>query len=109
MTFATLLITSVTTSRYTTASQDGYGNPVKTWTDELENQDCRISYPKGRQIMRDTELTPVDAVLFMEDVDVIVSDRAVVDSVTYEIAFVKSIQNGSAGHHLELDLIRIIE
>jgi len=108
MSFSTLLISTCTIKRYTSASQDSYGQPVKTWADHLVNQKCRLSYPKGRQVQRNTEVIPVEAVLFMEDVDVTEHDKVVVDGTEYEILFVATLQDGSGDHHKELSLRRVI-
>ena len=108
MTFATLLISTATVQRYTTGAADAYGVPARTWADHLTLEPCRISYPKGRQIQRGTEITPVDAVLFMNDIDVTVYDRVAVDSTTWEVLFVSEPQDGTGDHHKELSLKRVI-
>ena len=106
MSFAGLLINAVVTRRYVPGVQDSYGNPAKAWADYL-TIDGRISYPKGRQIQRGTEIVPIDAVLFMEKVDVTENDRARVDGVEYEILFVATLQDSINGHHMELSLVRV--
>jgi len=108
MAFADLLINAATIRRWTDGGTDNYGNPVKTWADHLIDQPCRIAYPRGRQIQRATEVVPVEAVLFIQDVDVTEHDRAVMDGTEYEILFVATLQNGSGEHHLELLLTRVI-
>lgn len=108
MAFSDLLISTCTVKRYTSASQDSYGQPVKTWSDHMVDQKCRLSYPKGRQVQRDTEVIPVEAVLFLEDVDVTEYDKVMVDGTEYEILFVARLQDGSGNHHKELSLRRVI-
>ena len=81
---------------------------MKTWADHLTNQASRLSYPRGKQIQRGTEIVPITEMLFMLDIDVTEHDRVIVDGVTYEILFVATRQDGSVGHHLELDLTRVI-
>ena len=106
MSFDSLLINSCVTWRYADTGPDAYGNPTKSWGPEL-TESCRISYPSGKQIQRGTEVIPVDAVLFLNDVDVTEYDKVVVDTVEYEILFVADIQNGFGGHHKELSLKRV--
>lgn len=108
MALADLLIDTCTIRRWTDGGTDDYGNPVKTWADHLVDQPCRLSYPRGRQVQRDTEVIPVEAVLFMEDVDVTEHDKAVVDGTEYEILFVATLQDNSGDHHKELSLKRVI-
>lgn len=107
MTYSSLLINSFITQRYVAGAQDAYGNPAKAWANYLTG-DCRISYPKGRQVQRGTEVVPVDAVLFMQDIDVTEHDRVVVDGITFEILFVATLQDSTGEHHMELDLKRVI-
>ena len=106
MSYATLLINAIVVRRYTDGGTDAYGNPTKVWADHL-SIDGRISYPKGRQVQRGTEVVPVDAVLFLEEVDVTEDDRAVVDGTTYEIVFVATLQDSAGSHHMELSLVRV--
>lgn len=107
MSFNSLLINVATIRRYTTGAADSYGVPVRTWGDHIVGQPCRISYPRGRQVQRGTEVVPVDALLFMAVVDVTERDRVIVDTVTYEILFVAELQNGTTEHHLEISLARV--
>jgi hypothetical protein len=107
--FASLLISTCTVQRYTDGATDAYGNKARTWADHLTDQPGRISYPKGRQIQRGTEITPVDAVLFTEDIDVLLSDRVVVDGTAWEVLFVADLQDATGDHHKEISLKRVIE
>jgi len=102
-----LLINECRIERYTAGAKDLYGNFAKTFATHKEVLG-RISYPKGRQVFRDTEMVNIDAVLFLEEVDVTEHDRVYVDSVLYEILFVAGIQNMTGAHHKELSLKRII-
>jgi hypothetical protein len=108
MAFTDLLINTCTVQRWASLVSDDYGQPVKTWNDYLVDQKCRLSYPKGRQVQRDTEVIPVEAVLFLENIDVTEYDRVIVDGITYEILFVATLQGGSGNHHKELSLRRVI-
>ena len=76
MSFASLLIQACTVERWTDGGQDAYGQPVKTWADHIVDEPCRISYPKGRQVQRGTEVVPVEAVLFVDDIDAAVAKNA---------------------------------
>ncbi|MCJ7669571.1 MAG: head-tail adaptor protein [Dehalococcoidia bacterium] len=107
MSFDSLLINDAVILRYTTASVDAYGNPVKTWATHL-TVPCRISYPKGRQVQVNTEVVPVEAVVFLEDADVTEADRITIDSVLFEILFVARLQDTIGDHHIELSLKRVI-
>lgn len=111
MSFTSLLINAITVRRYVPGAVDAYGNPTKAWADHLTTNG-RLSYPKGRQIQRGTEVVPVDAVLFMSPADVTEADIVWVSCFlffgkTYEILFVAELQNGTADHHLELSLARV--
>lgn len=108
MAYIDLLISSCTIRRYTAPTSDAYGQPVKVWTNHLIDQPCRLSYPKGRQIQRATEVIPVEAMLFTEDIDVTEYDKAIVDGTEYEILFVATSQDGIGDHHKELSLRRVI-
>lgn len=107
MSFTDLLISTATISRYTAGTADAYGVGAKTWANHLTAQPCRLSYVSGRQIQRGTEVVPVEALLFTGVIDVTEADRAVVDSVTWEILFVAARQDGTANHHLEIGLKRV--
>jgi hypothetical protein len=109
MSFAGLLINSLTVKRWTNGIADTYGNPTKTAVvpDPYIGAPCRISYPRGRQVQQGTEVVPVDAVLFTEILTVTEADKAEVDGVLYDILFVADLQNGTADHHLEISLARV--
>ena len=106
MTFATLLINSGQIERSTSSGDTSFGNPTKVWTNHLSAQDCRLSSASGREVQNGTEVTQVDELLFMNDVDVTEADRITVDTVLYEIVFVADRQNGTGDHHKELGLVR---
>lgn len=108
MSYTDLLTSTCTIQRYTVGSYDAYNNPVKTWADHLTDEPCRLSYPKGKQLQTRTEVVPITEMLFLDVVDVTEHDRVIVDSNTYDILFVAARQNGVGGHHLELDLQRVI-
>lgn len=105
MAFADLLIEVCTVKRYDELGTDPYGNPTGTWDDHLEDEPCRISTPKGREIKIGAEVVIADYLLFLEDVDITEQDRVemVVDgnTVTYEILLVARRKNGLGAHHRE--------
>ena len=107
MTFATLLINSGQIERSTSSGDTSFGNPTKVWANHLSAQDCRLSSASGREVQSGTEVTQVDELLFMNDVDVVEGDRITVDSVAYEIVMVAVKQNGTGDHHKELGLVRV--
>ena len=108
MSFASLLIQACTVERWTDGGQDAYGQPVKTWADHIVDEPCRISYPKGRQVQRGTEVVPVEAVLFVDDIDVTEHDRVTVDGTLYGILFVATYRDSANVQHKELSLERVI-
>ena len=105
--FRNLLINTCTVQRYVPGVADAYGAPARAWVDFLIDQPCRLSSPSGRQVQASTEVVPVDAILFIEEVDVTEADRVVVDDISWEILFVAPLQDGVGGHHLELGLRRV--
>ena len=107
MSFTTLLINTCTVERFTSAADSAFGNEVKNWANHLTDQACRLSSAKGREVQNGTEVTQVDEVLFMQDVDVTEADRVTVDGVLYEIVHVTDKQDGTTEHHKELDLVRV--
>lgn len=107
MSFADLLINTCTTRRFTEGAADDYGNPVKTWANNLVDQPCRWSYPKNTEVKIGAEVVIVDLQLFMNDVDVIVQDRIVLNTETYEVLSVLDRQDGVGDHHKEL-LLRLV-
>lgn len=107
MTFAALLINTCTVERATNSGDTNFGNPTKAWTNHLADQACRLSGQTGREAQNSTEVTQVDEVLFMQDVDVTEGDRVTVDSVLYEIVHVTTKQDSAGDHHKELDLVRV--
>ena len=107
MSFAALLINSGQIERYTNSGDDDWGNATEVWANHLAVQPCRLSSASGREVQSGTEITQVDEVLFMNDVDVTEGDRITVDSVLYEIVMVATKQNGASDHHKELSLVRV--
>lgn len=102
MTYDTLLINSCDIERYTTGAADDYGHPAKTWAVHLDDEPCRYSEPKNKEIKVGAEVLIYDLDLFMNDVDVTVQDRVVLNSETYEILGVRDRQDGTGKHHKEL-------
>ena len=106
MSFDSLLVNTCTIERYTEGMADAYGVLARTWADHITDEPCRISYPRGRQIQRGTEVVPVEALLFLNEVDVTEDDRVTVDTVLYQILFVADRVDGFGNHHNELLLNR---
>lgn len=102
MSYTDLLINTATTRRFTEGAADGYGNPVKTWANNLVDEPCRYSEPKNNEIKVGAEVLIYDLDLFMNDVDITVQDKVVLNSETYEILGVKDRQDGTGKHHKEL-------
>jgi len=83
---------------------DDYGHPDVSWTD-VEDQACRLSTPKGREIKIGAEVVIADYLLFLEDIDIDEQDRIEMvidgDTVTFEVLLVARRQNGVGYHHKE--------
>ena len=104
MSYTDLLINTCTIWRNTPGAIDDYGNPAPGWAavPALTGIVCRYSEPKNNEIKVGAEVLIYDLDLFMNDIDVTVQDRVVLNSETYEILGAKSRQNGTAAHHKEL-------
>jgi hypothetical protein len=102
MTFATLLINQCDILRFAAGAQDAYGNPVKTWNVLHDDEPCRYSEPKNNEIKVGIEVLVYDLDLFLEDIDITVQDRVILNIQTYEILGVKSRQDAVGAHHKEL-------
>jgi hypothetical protein len=102
LSYTSLLINTCTIQRYVAGAQDAYGTPVKAWADHLVDEPCRYSEPKNNEIKVGAEVLIYDLDLFMNNIDVTVQDRAVLNGETYEILGVKDRQDGSGAHHKEL-------
>jgi head-tail adaptor len=108
MSFDSLLIHTCTVSRYTSDSQDAYGQPVKTWTDIYTDEPCRLTMTKGREIKQGLEVVISDYKLFISDsLTITERDRVVVSGGTYEVLLVQSRASETDSHHLELALQRV--
>jgi len=106
MSYASLLINVCVIERFAAGVADAFGNPAKNWAAHL-TVDGRLSSATGRERQDATEVTQVDEMLFLEDVDVTEHDRVTVDGVTFNIVFVTDKQNGTGDHHKELGLVRV--
>ncbi len=104
MSYAGLLINTMTTRRYAPGAIDSYGNPTKAWNDYLLAQPCRLTTPTGVEIKVGEEIVVADFELFTEDLDITEQDRVVVNGVTYEIILMKRRQDGVGNHHREIFL-----
>ena len=101
MAFEDLLTSLCDTQRFTEGAQDAYGNPVKTWANNLTDEPCRLTTPSGREIKVGAEVVIADYKIFLGDVDVTEQDRIILDSITYEVLLVADRQNGDGSHHKE--------
>ena len=108
MTFATLLVDTCTTERYTEGARDAAGAPAKTWADFLVDEPCRFQTGTGRGISRagmevrvGAKVVIADYLFFIGDVDLTEQDRIVSGGVTYEVLIVADKQDGVDSHHKE--------
>ena len=110
MSYTTLLIHTCTIERYSSGSDNAYGQPVKTWADHLVDEACRLATAVARmgmgvEIRRGAEVVIADHKLFLGDVDVTEQDRVTVTTddgaVDYEIILVVTRINGIGDHHME--------
>ncbi len=102
MTFASLLIHTCTTQRFTEGAADDYGNPVLTWADNLTDEPCRLTTAKGREFKVLAEIVVADYKLFIGDVDITEQDRIVILSLTYEILLVEEYSDDTTDHHKQV-------
>ena len=108
MSYTSLLINTCTTRRKHPGAIDAYGTPAPGWADELVNIICRFSTPSNREIKVGAEVVIADLILFVEDVDITVQDRVVLNAETYEVLAVIPRQDSVSGHHKEC-LMRIVK
>ena len=108
MSYASLLINLCDILAFTeTGAFDTYGQPVKTWAFKVvggvtyEDLLCRHVTGKGREIKVGQETHIIYDQLFLEDIDITVQDRVIIDSKTYQIIDVLFRQDGIGSHHKE--------
>lgn len=108
MTFATLLINTCDIQRFAEGIADDYGIKDKTWNPTYENEPCRHVSGKGREVKIGQEVHIVYDELYVGDIDVIVQDRVIIDTETYQIVDLEFRQDGIGGHHkhLFLEIVR---
>ncbi len=104
MTFSSLLIGECTIQRYTEGAADDYGHPAKTWTNLHDDEPCRHVSGKGREVKVGQEVVIIYDELYVGDIDVIVQDRVVIDTETYQVVDVLFRQDGIGDHHKQLFL-----
>lgn len=107
MSYDSLLINTCTIRRFTDGAADAYGNPARTWADHLVDQPCRQIYGKGTEIKIGAEVVIIYDELFVKDIDVIVWDRVVIGSDTYDIVSVVQRQDSTGHHHKQCYLQRV--
>jgi len=108
MTYNSLLINTCTTRRKHPGAIDEYGTPAPGWANELVGIACRFSTPSNREIKIGAEVVVADLILFVEDVDITVQDRVVLNTLTYEVLAVIPRQDSLTGHHKEC-LLRVVK
>jgi hypothetical protein len=112
MSYVSLLINTCTTQRKHPGAIDAYGTPGPGWANELVNIICRWSTPSNREIKVGAEVVIVDLILFVEDVDITVQDRVLLDMDgtvrTYEAIQILRRQDSTAAHHKEAYL-RVVQ
>ena len=108
MSYASLLINTCTTRRFTEGVADNYGVPVKTWANNLVSIACRWSTPKNNEVKVGAEVVLADLQLFLGDVDITEQDRVVISTKTYEVLSVVPRQDSVGGHHKEC-MIRVVK
>ena len=100
MSYDNLLIHTCTVKRFSSVADDGYGNPIKVWTDHSTGNDCRLTTSSGREIKVGTEVVVADYKLFVKDtLDVTEQDRIEISSIEYEVLLVQSYSDDSVLHH----------
>ena len=104
MTFENLLINTCTIQRFTEGAADDYGIPAKTWAATYTDQACRHVSGKGREVRVGQEVHIVYDELFVEDIDVTVQDRVIIDTETYQVVDILIPQDGVGVHHKQLFL-----
>ena len=105
MGYADLLINLCNIQRFTEAgTYDAYGQPVKTWANIHTNEPCRHVTGKGREIKIGQEVHIIYDQLFLEDIDVTVQDRVIIDTKTYQIVDILFRQDGVGDHHKQVYL-----
>lgn len=104
MTFENLLINTCDIERFAEGIVDNYGIPAKEWTPIHENEPCRHISGKGREVKVGQEVHIVYDELYVGDIDVIVQDRVIIDTETYQVVDVLFRQDGAGAHHKKLFL-----
>ncbi len=102
MSYTSLLIDTCITRRFTEGVADGYGVPVRTWTDNLTDQACRLTVAGGREIKIGAELVIADYRLFVLDIDIIEQDMVVIGGLTYEVLLVEDYADSTVDHHKQV-------
>ena len=102
MSYDSLLINECDIYRFAAGAQDAYGNPVKTWNLLHDDEPCRWSTPKNREVKVGAEVVLADLQLFLGDVDITEQDRVILDTgATYEVLSAADRQDALSNHHVE--------
>ena len=102
MSYDSLLINECDIYRFAAGAQDAYGNPVKTWNLLHDDEPCRWSTPKNREVKVGAEVVLADLQLFLgKDTNITEQDRVILGGVTYEVLSASDRQNGTTNHHVE--------
>lgn len=99
MSFEDLLVHVAEIQRFTVASSDAHGNPVKTWTDTYATQACRIGKTNGRQLTNGGQVVLVDQIMYVPDIDITEDDRVIWEGQTYKVLLVDHVADSTTAHH----------
>ena len=103
MSFTSLLKDTCTVRRFTEGAANAYGTPVKTWSNYLTDEACRLqssgSISGGREFKVGAEVVVADNRLYIGLVDITEQDRVIIDSITYEILLVEDFADAATNQH----------
>jgi hypothetical protein len=107
MSYDSLLNNTAMVMRFADGVADVYGNPARLWVPHIVSTPCRQVYGKGREVKVGAEVVIVYDELFVGDIDIIVWDRVIVDSVTYDVISVVQRTDYGDQHHKHCFLQRV--
>lgn len=100
--------TDTVTRQTSTGTADGFGGESLTWTSQGTFQ-ARFRDISGNEYPRYEKVSSETTHLIYCDPDetLLITDRLVVDSVTYEVTSIKGIKNKTELHHQVIELKKI--
>lgn len=101
MSYESLLVNTCDVLRFAAGAQDAYGQPAKAWAILHNDEPCRWSTPKNREVKVGAEVVIADLQLFLGDVDITAQDRVILNGLTYEVLSAADRQDGVGNHHKE--------